>query len=183
MGCAIVGHKRLGCRQDILFIAGCSTNTLVSKAAGLGSKPSSRCRRPSTPTSSSTTPRDHIRLGHERRTPGRAFLDRIPANHNTQEDNDQNIDQTEDHRGRGNCQLIAVSVQIYCRRFVTNGIRPLRRLSLRTYVARFSSRKAAANVTPPASSGSAVADSSTPRRCAAGARRRSRRGRLGCARP
>lgn len=29
------------------------------------------------------------------RTPGRAFLDRIPANDNTQEDNAQNIDQTE----------------------------------------------------------------------------------------
>lgn len=29
------------------------------------------------------------------RTPGRAFLDRIPASDNDQEDNDQTIDQTE----------------------------------------------------------------------------------------
>jgi hypothetical protein len=29
------------------------------------------------------------------RTPGRAFLDRISANDNPQEDNDQNIGQTE----------------------------------------------------------------------------------------
>lgn len=29
------------------------------------------------------------------RTPGRAFLDRIPANDNTRKDNAQNIDQTE----------------------------------------------------------------------------------------
>ena len=37
----------------------------------------------------------HQGRGTNGRPPGRAFLDRIPANDNSQEDNDQNIDQTE----------------------------------------------------------------------------------------
>ena len=41
------------------------------------------------------TARPHQGRGMNGRTPARAFLDRIPANDNPQEDNDQNIDQTE----------------------------------------------------------------------------------------
>ena len=41
------------------------------------------------------TARPHQGRGMNGRTPGRAFLDRIPANDNPQEDNDQNIGQTE----------------------------------------------------------------------------------------
>ena len=41
------------------------------------------------------TARPHQGRGMNGRTPGRAFLDRIPANDNPQEDNDRNIDQTE----------------------------------------------------------------------------------------
>ena len=41
------------------------------------------------------TERSHQGRGMNGRTPYRAFRDRIPANDNTQEDNDRNIDQTE----------------------------------------------------------------------------------------
>ena len=41
------------------------------------------------------TARPHQGRGMNGRTPARAFLDRIPANDNPQEDNDQNIDKTE----------------------------------------------------------------------------------------
>ena len=59
------------------------------------------------------TARSHQGRGMNGRTPGRAFLDRIPANDNPQEDNDQNIGQMKppDYRsGRGICQPITVSV-------------------------------------------------------------------------
>ena len=41
------------------------------------------------------TARPHQGRGMNGRTPGRAFLDRIPGNDSPQEDNDRNIDQTE----------------------------------------------------------------------------------------